>query len=223
MEWILLNAKQFSDFIGLAVIIATGGVWVARRVVFSIKKLESVLKNQNEFTLATAELKASVDDVRKQLKPNGGTSIFDIINDVKKKSAETSSVVSEISEGMTKMRAYQWGFVETVTEKPVFEANEQGHCVRVNAAYAKLAERNSPELLGNGWENFVCYSDRARVFEEWSDAIARKRIFESKYKVQSKNGKSYSVDVTAIPVLDDNGKVAAYIGRFDNVKEVVNG
>lgn len=223
MEWILQNAKQFSDFIGLAIIIATGGIWVARRVVFSIKKLESVLKNQNDFATAIVELKTGMDDVRKQLKPNGGTSIFDIVNDVKKKSAETSSVVTEISEGMTKMRAYQWGFVETVTEKPVFEANEQGHCVRVNAAYAKLAERNSPELLGSGWENFVCYSDRARVFDEWSDAIARKRIFESKYKVQSKSGKCYSVDVTAIPVLDDNGKVAAYIGRFDNVKEVQHG
>ncbi len=223
MEWFLLNAKQFSDFIGLVIIIVTGGIWVARRVVFSIKKLESVLKNQSEFTAVVADLKASVDDVRKQLKPNGGTSIFDIINDVKKKAETTSTTVGEISEGMTKMRAYQWGFVETVTEKPVFEANEQGHCVRVNAAYAKLAERNSPELLGSGWENFVCYSDRARVFDEWSDAIARKRIFESKYKVQSKSGKCYSVDVTAIPVLDDNGKVAAYIGRFDNVKEVQHG
>lgn len=219
MDWLFENAKQFSDFIGLAVIISTGGIWVARRVVFSIKKLESVLKNQGDFSAAIGDLKAGMDDVRKQLKPNGGTSIFDIISDVKKRQSENSGALAEMNENMVRMRAYQWGFVETVTEKPIFEANEHGACIRVNAAYSKLAERNSPELLGNGWENFVHAQDRSRVFDEWTDAISRKRIFESAYKVQAKSGKIFSVKATAIPVLDDNGKVTAYIGRFDDVKE----
>ena len=219
MEWLFENAKQFSDFIALVVVMATGGIWVARRVMLSIKTAQSVLTNQKTFATTQDALVASVADIAKQLKPNGGTSIFDMIRDAYKKSDENNKSLKILTDSVAKMRAYQRAFTETVTDKPVFETDEKGACVYVNMPYTKLAERNSPELLGNGWEIFVHYSDRARVFEEWHDAVVRKHIFESAYKVQSKSGKVYSVKVIAIPVIDDFGNPTAFIGRFDDVKE----
>lgn len=223
MEWFFENAKQFSEVIALIGVIATGGIWVARRVMLSIKTAQSVLTNQKTFTTNQDALIASVADIAKQLKPNGGTSIFDMVRDAYRKSEENNTALKSLTDGVAKVRAYQRAFTETVTDKPVFETDEKGSCVYVNMPYAKLAERNSPELLGNGWEIFVHYSDRSRVFDEWQDAVSRKRIFESIYKVQAKSGKIYSVKVIAIPVIDDFGNTTAFIGRFDEVKEVPNG
>ena len=213
MEWLLSHAKEFSDIIGLGAIIATGGAWISRRVVLSIKRLDSILKSQVTLTQEVANISS-------QLRPNGGESLFDMVKDSKKKTAENGRSLSELSESVKKLRAYQWTFAETVTDKPIFESNSDGSCIRVNAAYAKLAERNSPELMGNGWENFVYPEDRPRVFEEWMEAVTRKRVFESNYRVKSRSGKVYSVAAVAIPVTDDEGNITAYIGRFDEVNLV---
>lgn len=208
LEWLFTNAKAFGDVIALMLTIATGGFWVARRVLLSIKKLENLISGQN--TLATA-----VSEISKQLKPNGGTSIFDVVN-------RANTKIDNLAEDVSRVRAFQWAFAEALTDKPVFEADEKGACVRVNGAYAKLAERNSPELLGSGWENFVSPQDRQRVFEEWSEAVNRKRIFESIYNVHSRSGRRYQIKCTAIPIFSDDGrKVTAYVGRFDEVREVV--
>lgn len=211
-EWLFTNAKGFGDLIALIGVIATGGIWVARRVLLSIKKLENIIASQ-------ATLAAAVSDVSKQLKPNGGTSIFDVIKTANAMSTKNNEAINDLRDHVSRIRAYQWTFAEALTDKPIFEANENGDCVRVNIAYAKLAERNSPELMGNGWENFVHYEDRARVFEEWMEAVRRKRVFESAYKVQTRSGRVYKVKVTATPVFKDDGVIAAFIGRFDEVKE----
>lgn len=213
IEWLFTNAKAFGDVIALMTTITVGGIWVARRVLLSIKKLENLISGQ-------ANLAAAVTDISKQLKPNGGTSIFDVIKHANAVSERNNQAIQNLATDITRIRAFQWAFAEALTDKPVFEANDKGECVRVNGSYAKLAERNSPELLGSGWENFIFSSDRQRVFEEWTDAIQRRRIFESSYRVQSRSGRVYDIKCTAIPIFDDDGrKVTAYVGRFDEVRE----
>lgn len=212
MDWLFDTAKGFGDLIALIGVIATGGIWVARRVLLSIKKLENIITSQ-------ASLAVAVSNISKQLQPNGGTSIFDVVKAANAMSMKNNEAINDLRDHISRIRAYQWTFAEALTDKPIFEASEDGGFVRVNNAFSKLAERNSPELMGSGWENFVHFEDRQRVFEEWTEAVRRRRPFESGYKVQSRSGKVYRVKVTATPVFKDDGVIAAYIGRFDEVKE----
>lgn len=210
LVWLLDKAGEFGDVIALMGVISGGGLWVLKMIMAGRKQVQTVLETQNK-------LVAAVDALSKKLEPNGGTSVFDIIKQSQKMAADNGKAIQHVSDSIQTIRAYQWSFAETLTDKPVFESSAEGSCTRVNTSYSKLAERNSSELQGSGWENFVHPEDRARVFDEWSDAIARKRIFEGSYRVVARSGKTYQVRAIAIPIIDELGKLAAYIGRFDEV------
>lgn len=198
-EWVLEHAGDFGEFIALAGVIATGGIWVVRMLIAGRKQVQGLFEGQKALTDGQTQLVEALQEIREQFKPNGGNSLWDM---------------------MESIRAYQWNFAETLTDKPVWQSDPTGSCTKVNTAYTKLAERSASELTGSGWENFVDPADRARVYAEWGDAIERKRIFESTFRVRSRSGTHYQVKATAMPVITENGRLVAYVGRYDDVMKI---
>jgi PAS domain S-box-containing protein len=141
-------------------------------------------------------LTKTVETIAEQFKPNGGSSLYDRIEGI---------------------RAYQWNFAETLVDKPVWETDDRGGCVKANSAYLRLTERPLSELTGAGWENIIHPEDRAKVFEDWQDAIARKRAYEGHFRVRSKSGKVFMVKAFASPIETASGRLVAYVGRYDDV------
>lgn len=199
LEWILSHAGEFTEFITLVGIIATGGIWVVRMLLAGRKQVKGLFTEVAQMRKERGEDRQLLQSIAEQFKPNGGSSLWDV---------------------MQSIRAYQWNFAETLTDKPIWESDPTGACLKVNTAYTKLAERNASELTGSGWENFVDPADRARVYGEWSDAIERKRIFESTFRVRSRSGTLYQVKATAMPVVTDSGRLVAFVGRYDDVMKV---
>lgn len=204
LEWLLKNASQFADIITLGTMIAGGGLYVVRLLMLSKKRFDALQKN--------------VEEIITQLKPNGGHSMFDLVKQAYKQSQENSLALSNMQASVNRVHAYQWSFAETITDKPIWESDPKGQCTRVNIAYARLAERTTAELIGSGWENFLHPDDRSRVYDEWTDAIGRKRIFESDFRVKSRSGKNYVVRAVALPVFSESNELIAYIGRYDKVE-----
>lgn len=181
------------------------------------KRFEAMIAETKQVREQGKALQTSVNEIVAQLKPNGGSSLFDMVKSAHKMSAENTAVIGHVRETLDSMRAMQWQFAETLAEKPIWECDPSGLCVRVNTAYAKLAERTVAELVGSGWENFVHPEDRARVYEEWTDAITRKRTFEGDFRVRSKSGKSFKVKAISVPIMTESGKLTSFLGRYDEV------
>lgn len=203
LEWLLNQASDLNEFIALVTIISGGGLWVFKMLMTGRKRFEM--------------MQASVNQIVAQLQPNGGSSMFDMVKSAHKMSLENAAVINHVKETLDSMRAMQWQFAETIAEKPIWECDAQGQCIRVNTAYAKLAERSLAELTGSGWENFVHPDDRARVYEEWVDAVTRRRTFEGDFKVKSKSGKVFKVRAVSVPIMTETGKLASFLGRYDEV------
>jgi PAS domain S-box-containing protein len=203
LEYLLKEASSLNEFIILLTAISGGGLWVVRMLMTGRKRFEA--------------MQSSVNEIVKQLTPNGGTSMFDMVKQAHKLSIENAGVVSQMMEAVDRIKAYQWNFAETLTDKPIWECDPSGSYIRINTAFAKLSERTVAELTGAGWENFIHPEDRARVYEEWHDAVTRKRIFEGHFKVKSRSGKTYSVKALAMPVMTESGGVTSFIGRYDEV------
>jgi PAS domain S-box-containing protein len=195
-EWFWLHAGEFSELLALLGVIATSAIGVIRMLIAGRKQVQGLFEGQKRSDKRMDEFGETLKTIADQFKPNGGTSLFDMIQSI---------------------RAYQWNFAETLTDKPVWESDANGSCVKVNIAYTKLAERNPSELIGSGWENFVDPADRTRVYTEWCDAVERKRIFESTFRVRSRSGTLYQVKATAMPVVTDTGRLVAFVGRYDDV------
>lgn len=181
------------------------------------KRFEVMLSETKVMKKQGEALQESVNAIVAQLTPNGGSSMFDLVKSAHKMSIDNAQIIGHVKESVDSMRAYQWQFAETLTDKPVWESDAAGACTRVNMAYAKLAERTPAEMMGAGWENFVDPSDRTRIYDEWTDAIHRRRVFEAAFNVKSRSGLRYAVKAVASPVVADGGKIVGYLGRYDSV------
>lgn len=204
--WLLEKAGDFADVLTLVGVIAAGGAGVFRMMLASKKRVEALFE--------------AVERIETQFKPNGGSSVFDIIKQTQAQTAALAVKVAQLGESLGKVKAWQWTFAETLPT-PMWESDERGQCVRINAALSKLVNRSLEEMSGAGWENIVDKADRQRVWAEWQDAVSKARTFELSYVVTTRAGLKYTVDASATPITNEVGRVVSYIGRFTTV-ELVN-
>ena len=72
------------------------------------------------------------------------------------------------------------------------------------------------EYLGNGWLDAVHPEDRERVERAWRDCVAAGKVFDTRYRVRTKNGSYRHYDVRAVPIEQD-GKIIEWVGASTDV------
>lgn len=153
------------------------------------------------------------DIVLAEFRPNGGNSMKDSITRI-----ETN--LQGVRNDAMRMEARQWAIVASLPD-PVFETNPEGECIRVNSAYMHLTGRSMQDVLGNGWEIVIHHEDRARVWQEWHDAVQRLRAFDSHYRIVDTDGEIFSVRCIAQPYKNPaDGTVLGYLGRVTEIKQL---
>lgn len=218
-EWLVAHSKEFSEVITLGTLITGGGLWVVKMLIAGRKRFEAMFAETKLMKTQNEALAKSVDEIVSQLKPNGGHSLFDMVKSAYKLSQENSEAVAGLYTSLDRIHAYQWSFAETISDKPIWESDVKGNCLKVNIALAKLAERTAAEFVGAGWENIIHPNDRVRVYEEWADAIERRRTFESNYRIKTPSNRVYQVKAVALPIFTEKGMLVSYVGRYDSVTE----
>lgn len=97
-----------------------------------------------------------LDEVSKELQPNGGGSIKD--------------QVKQIAQDVKVMRIER-DATFYLSKEPMIKTDAEGHCISANYAICSLFGIPQNEMLGLGWLNSIAESDRARVKEEWENII----------------------------------------------------
>ena len=91
----------------------------------------------------------------------------------------------------------------------------------VNDEFCKISAYSKDELIGQN-HNIVRHPDvNAAKFQLLWDTITQKKIYKSTVKNLSKDGRTFFVNTTVIPILDENENIVEYIAiRYDVTKEV---
>lgn len=147
-----------------------------------------------------AHLKKEVTLISDELKPNGGKSIKDQMNDLQKS---------------TKTILYRQRWILDNREEPIFETDEQGNFTWANDSLIRLTDRLFKDLENNNWINALCEKTRDEVNESWQIAIENKRNFEHDLVIVDSKNRAFSAKCHA--VRQDDGK---YIGHFINIEEI---
>ena len=160
---ILANTELMTHLLQTLVI---GGGGFATALI-AIIKLYSILKKwylaskQKEENLKKAishieVISFQLQEVSKELKPNGGGSIKDqvkqIANDIKIIRVEKDATFY-------------------LSKEPSFKSDGKGHYTSVNYSLAQLIGVPESELLGLGWLNYIALEDKDRIWEEWENII----------------------------------------------------
>ncbi len=91
----------------------------------------------------------------------------------------------------------------------------------VNDEFCKISGYTREELIGQN-HNIVRHPDvPASNFKRLWDTILQKKIFKSTVMNRAKDGSTFFVNTTIIPILDENGDIEEFIAiRYDVTKEV---
>jgi PAS domain S-box-containing protein len=152
-----------------------------------------------------------VTAIKKELTPNGGTSMKDTVNKLAVGIEKISTNMESLALQGNRMELRQQNILNSVSV-PTFETNEQGECTFANRAYLELIGRSMDEIRGPSWINMIHPDDRVKVQAEWDAAIHQRRNFELTYRIVCREKMVYDVSCVASPIAG-NG----YIGKFETV------
>lgn len=162
-----------------------------------------VLKKLHPFTTITTDiavLKNEVSTISKELKPNGGKSMKDQMNDL---------------QSSTKTILYRQRWILDNREEPIFETDEKGDFTWANSALIRLTDRLFKDLENNNWINALCEKTRTEVNDSWQIAIENKRNFEHEIIIVDSKNRSFGAKCVA--VRQEDGK---YVGKLINIREL---
>lgn len=140
-----------------------------------------------------------VDSISKEFKPNGGSSIKDILNRTEKKVCNTEKKVCDIDNRLDKiefMTQLYWDRIDT----PIFICGNNGKYVWANKAYLTLVESPLSQLVGTGWELTISKDEREMICDEWYRACNELRPCVIKYSIVTNSDKLIHVKCESHPL-----------------------
>lgn len=190
-EWERVTAIVIS----LAAIVAIMGKFYRRKVSPALK----TLRLHAHAASMLPELVESVDEIRKQLHTNGGTSMRDAINRIEDRQLLNLQMIQAV---------YGHGY---------FRSNKEGSVIECSRSLFKTFGRSEVELLGNMWLTWVANKDRDRIWREWSAAVSQQRDMEESFAIKGFQGKESEVRLAAQKLTGRDGGYLGHLGVFTRI------
>jgi PAS domain-containing protein len=145
-----------------------------------------------------SELTQTVQRIERQLMPNGGKSLHDIVHLIR---AELGAVQVDLTK-VTGVLRISWDSLGSIG---LFYANADGLFTYASVALIKWLRRSEAQLRGRGWLSAVVPESRDAVAAEWDSCVADRRDFLMRFAVCDADGAVFEVIATASPVIPSGG------------------
>jgi len=95
-------------------------------------------------------------------------------------------------------------------------ASPRGEMLEDSAEWRWITGQTAAEFLGNGWLQSIHSEDRERVERDWRESLSTGRVFEERFRVQTRGGGYRHYDARAVPIERD-GEIAEWVGACTDV------
>ena len=111
----------------------------------------------------------------------------------------------------------------TNTSSIVSKTDSRGIITYANSNFCKISGYSKEELIGKN-HNIIRHEDMdsKAFFDMWDTIKNKKQIWTGTVKNKTKNGKSYYVQSTVKPVLDQNSNIIEYIALRNDITNVMH-
>lgn len=176
---------------------AVAAVYAGLRFAFKMhKRIASGVATEVESRLSK-QLDDKLEPVLKELRPNGGTSLAD----------QVQNVLTKLEHHSGRVRAFNWD-----TFEGMFEADKTGSYIWVNRTYCRIMERTESEVLGWGWLNTLHPDEADDAHEMWLACVAEARECMRVMRYITPDGEEILCNVRARPIKDSKGNLLSYMG-----------
>ncbi len=206
------NWKEISPFVGGTLIPVFIMLWKRvlrkkfsrwRLILTALARLPEIVEEhmtmQTEFARLGA-LPGQVEEVIRQLSPNGGTSIADSLK--------------RVENGLYEMRVVRWAY-EDIAGSPFLQANSKGEIIAASRGLCDTLGLDAKDILLNGWVSAIHPDDRTRIWQEWRNAVDQQRRFDETFRVvRADDHRTVKVNAKANPVRDADNRLTGFVGAI---------
>ena len=107
----------------------------------------------------------------------------------------------------------------TATSQIVWTTNAQGEVSGDLPLWRKFTGQSEEEIKGWGWANALHLDDRQRTMDVWSNAVGKRSLYETEYRLRRHDGEYRYVAVRGVPVLKPDGSVREWVGTCTDITE----
>jgi PAS domain S-box-containing protein len=107
----------------------------------------------------------------------------------------------------------------TATSQIIWTTNAQGEVSGDLPLWRKFTGQSEEEIKGWGWANAVHPDDRQRTMDVWSNAVGKRALYETAYRLRRHDGEHRYVAVRGVPVLKPDGSVREWVGTCTDITE----
>jgi PAS domain S-box-containing protein len=75
------------------------------------------------------------------------------------------------------------------------------------------------EFQGSGWLNAIHPDDRTRIAESWIEAVAKRSLYQTEYRLRGKDGTYRHFSVSGTPILELDGSIREWIGICTDIHD----
>ncbi len=170
----------------------------------------------------TKTIKTQFDELLKEFKPNGGSTLKDSITRLENTNVRLENATTDIQNkllNLAKEAAYNKiankNIINSSNNSGYWISNAKGETIEVGIGLCRLLKRNEEELDVIKWMNYIHPDDRVRVLNEFEHIVQHNGTFNVDYKIAlptTKKEKEYiSVNAFAQPI-EINGVMEGYYG-----------
>jgi PAS domain S-box-containing protein/diguanylate cyclase (GGDEF)-like protein len=151
---------------------------------------------------------------------NGKTNIH-IKSDTNDEIGEALTAFNDMSKILNQNITFLDGYKTAIDETSIVSKTDpKGVITYVNKKFCEVSGYSKKDIIGRS-QNIVRHPDMPKeTFKELWDTIVSKKVWHGVVKNLAKNGKTYIVDTSIIPILDQNGEVVEFIGVSHDITEL---
>jgi PAS domain S-box-containing protein len=103
----------------------------------------------------------------------------------------------------------------------VWTASADGRRPLDTSQWEAFTGQTGSEATWGGWFAAIHADDRAEALRAWSEAVARRQPLATEHRLRRRDGEYRSMEVRAVPVLDDQGRIREWVGAHTDITDRV--
>lgn len=147
---------------------------------------------------------AQLDRIEKELRPNGGDSLRDAIDEIYNKQTEFEARATAAL---------------NIHPEAVFRTDTEGRVIFTNRAHQRLTGFSQGEAYGHGWVNYLAPYERRRMQDLWQETVKNGRELNEDIMFIRPDHSEYMIRAHVFREVDGAGKIRGYLGVIQPLEE----